>query len=126
LNKVNEYPEAPIYHYGSYELKALKQVSKKYQINCELFQKRLININTFIYGKIYFPTLSNSLKDIGNFLGASWKDHISSGIQSLVFRYHWDESQDSKYQESLVAYNEQDCKALKLLTDKISEIIKEQ
>ena len=121
---MNEYPEAPIYHYGSYESKALNQVSKKYQINCELFQKRLININTFIYGKIYFPTVSNSLKDIGNFLGASWKNDISSGIQSLVFRYHWEESQDAKYQESLVAYNEEDCRALKLLTDKISEIIK--
>jgi predicted RecB family nuclease len=124
LNKVNEYPEAPIYHYGSYESKALNQISKKYQINCELFQKRLININTFIYGKIYFPTVSNSLKDIGNFLGASWKNHISSGIESLIFRYHWEESQDPKYQESLIAYNEKDCRALKLLTDKISEIIK--
>ncbi len=124
VNKVNEYPEAPIYHYGSYESKALNQVSKKYQINCELFQKRLININRFIYGKIYFPTVSNSLKDIGNFLGASWKNEISSGMQSLVFRYYWEESQDTKYQESLVAYNEEDCRALKLLTDKISEIIK--
>ncbi|MDJ0898568.1 MAG: IS66 family transposase [Xenococcus sp. MO_188.B8] len=124
VNKVNEYPEAPIYHYGSYESKALNQVSKKYQINCELFQKRLININTFIYGKIYFPTVSNRLKDIGKFLGASWDNDISSGIQSLVFRYYWEESQDLKYQESLVAYNEEDCRALKLLTDKISEIIK--
>ena len=124
LNKANNYPEAPIYHYGSYESKALAQIAKKYQISCESFQKRLSNINTFIYGKIYFPTVSNSLKEIGKLLGVSWKDPISSAIQSLVWRHHWDESKDAKYRESLVTYNEVDCRALKVLTDKISEIIK--
>ena len=123
LNKANNYPEAPIYHYGSYESRAIDQIANKYQINCESCQKRLININTFIYGKIYFPAVSNSLKEIGKILGASWKGPISSAIQSLVWRHHWDESKDGKYRESLVTYNEEDCRALKLLTDKISEII---
>jgi predicted RecB family nuclease len=30
LDKVNLYPEAPIYHYGSYEPRAIAQLAKRY------------------------------------------------------------------------------------------------
>lgn len=122
INKVNEYPEAPIYHYGSYEAKAIAQLAKRYQINCESITKRLVNINTYIYGKIYFPVRSNSLKEIGKFLGASWTAPNASGLQSLVWRHQWEAIQNPEYKQMLVTYNEEDCGALKLLTEEVSKI----
>jgi hypothetical protein len=62
------------------------------------------------------------LKVIGKFIGATWTSPEASGLQSLVWRHHWDETLNAKYQELLVAYNEEDCHALKLLTDKLSKI----
>ncbi len=122
LEKVNKYPEAPIYHYGSYEPRAIDRLAKRYQTNYDGFKKRLININSYIHGKVYFPVRSNNLKDLGKFIGASWTSLNASGLQSLVWRYHWEENRNSDYKQMLVTYNEEDCRALWLLTERLSEI----
>lgn len=122
LERINQYPAAPIYHYGSYEPVAIDKLSKRQGADSTNLQKRLINVNASIYGKVYFPVCSNGLKDIGGFLGAKWTAPNASGLQSLVWRYYWDETKDSSYRETLVAYNREDCLALKFLKDKLTEI----
>lgn len=119
---INEYPDAPIYHYGSYELKAIDILGKRYTTNVEHIQNRLINIVNSIYGKIYFPAYSNRLKELGNYVGATWTSTNASGIQSIVWRHQWDDTQNEKYKQLLITYNLEDCFALKLLTDKLSLI----
>ena len=125
LEKAREYPEAPIYHYGSYELKAIEKLRDRYNTDFQNIESRLLNINSCIYGKVYFPVTVNSLKQIGKFVGASWTIPNSSGLQSLVWRYYWDTDKDIKYNEFLLTYNREDCYALKLLTDELTKI-KEQ
>lgn len=122
LVKLNEYPEAPIYHYGSYEAKAISELSKRYKANAEIVENRIININSYIYGKIYFPTFSNRLKEIGLLIGASWKSSNPSGIKSLAWRYKWEENTCSEYKKYLLTYNKSDCNSLKLLAEKIFKI----
>ena len=122
LEKANEYPEAPIYHYGSYEPRAIEQLTARYKTNCETLKKRLVNINAFIYGKVYFPVRSNGLKDLSKFVGASWTAPDASGLQSLVWRHHWEETRNSEHQSRLIRYNEEDCRALQLLTEELSKI----
>ena len=121
---INLYPEAPIYHYGSYEPKAIKKLFKSYlhEDNYKLIEKRLINVNQYIYGKVYFPVYSNSLKELGEYVGASWSNNLSSGLESLVYRYRWEEKPNTKIQQILINYNREDCQALKLLTDVISSL----
>src|SRR5207248_519128 len=75
-----------------------------------------------IYGKIYFPVRTNGLKDIGKFIGASWSAPDASGLQSLVWRHRWEETHEPEYKQLLITYNEEDCRALKLLTDELSNI----
>ena len=124
MERINLYPEAPIYHYGSYEPKAIKKLCKSYldEDNYKLIEKRLINVNQYIYGKVYFPVYSNSLKELGKYVGASWSNNLSSGLESLVFRYHWEEKPNTKIQQILINYNREDCQALKKLTDVISSL----
>src|SRR5262249_50647080 len=75
-----------------------------------------------IYGKVYFPVRSNGLKDIGHYIGVKWTSPIASGLQSLVWRHHWEQTQDATYREVLVTYNREDCQALKVLMDELSTI----
>ena len=123
---VTQYPDAPIYHYGDYESRAINKLARRYESNLsvdiESIKNRLVNINTYIYGRIYFPVYSNGLKIIGRFIGASWTSSEASGLQSLVWRYHWNNTQDEKYKNLLLIYNSEDCQSLKLLTDKLSTI----
>lgn len=122
LTKLNEYPKVPIYCYGNYEIRALNELSKRYSNDINDFKKRLININKIIFGKIYFPTFSNSLKRIGVFLDFKWTSQKSSGLQSLVWRYQWEENHNKTLKRSLINYNSEDCQARKLLTYRIFEI----
>lgn len=123
IEKINLYPEAVIYHYGSYEVKAINELAKRYSTDCELIKQRLINLNSYIYGKIYFPTYSNSLKAIGDFLGIYWTVPNASGLQSIAWRYQWEDSQEAEHQQKLIQYNQDDCRALKLLADEYCKII---
>ena len=119
---VQQYPEAPIYHYGSYEPRALATLAKRYQTDSEPLTTRLVNVNRYIYGKVYFPVRSNGLKEIGHFIGATWTSPHASGLQSLVWRHHWEQTQNATYQEVLVTYNREDCQALKLLVDELAKM----
>ncbi len=122
LGTVSQYPNAPLYHYGSYDPRAMMTLSKRHGAEVAGLEKRLININTSLYGKVYFPVRSNGLKEIGHFLGARWTSANASGLQSLVWRYYWDQTRDMQYQGLLVTYNQEDCLALKVLVDELSNI----
>lgn len=122
LSIINEYPDAPIYHYGSYEIKAIAILGKRYNTNITHIQNRLINIVNSIYGKIYFPVYSNRLKELGNYIGATWSSPYASGIQSLIWRHQWNDTKDAKYKQLLITYNLEDCIALKSLSDKLTLI----
>ena len=114
------YPEAPIYHYGSYELRAVV-TSRNSTIQMPSMRKRLVNIHRCLYGKVYFPVHSHGLKAIGHFLGAVER---AAGVclQSLVWRHQWEHTQDETYRDLLVTYNREDCHVLKQLTDELSRI----
>lgn len=62
------------------------------------------------------------MKAIGKCIGATWTAPESSGLQSIVWRHHWENTQDAKYKHLLLIYNQEDCQALKFLIDKLSEI----
>jgi len=123
LEKMSGYPEAPIYHYGSYEPRAIDGLAQKYHTDCEALRNRLVNLNASIYGKVYFPTRSNNLKELGKLVGASWTVPKASGLQSLVWRHSWEETGERQYQEMLVTYNREDCESLWFLLEELSRII---
>ena len=122
VSMISQYSGAPIYHYGNYEKVAMTTLGQRYETNCSEIISRLVNINTFIYGKIYFPVYSNGLKEIGKYIGASWSSPDASGLQSLVWRHYWEETYAETYKELLLTYNKEDCDALKRLTDELSAI----
>ena len=107
VDTIQHYPDAPLYHYGRYELRAIAQLAKRYDTDVESITKRLVNVTRYIYGKVYFPVRSNGLKDIGHYIGAQWTSPHASGLQSLVM---------------LEQYNREDCQALKVLVDELSRL----
>jgi predicted RecB family nuclease len=112
VDTVMQYPDAPMYHYGSYEPRAIATLAKRYATDAESVTRRLVNVNRYIYGKVYFPVRSNRLKDIGHYIGVEWTSPIASGLQSLVWRHQWETTREHEYKEVLLTYNAEDCRAL--------------
>lgn len=121
LGRILAFPQYPVYHYGSFELSVFEKLSKRYQTDIQQLKQRFVNINAFIFGKVYFPAYSNGLKELGSILGLKWTDEKASGLQAIVWRHNW-ETVEAGLKEKLLRYNEEDCKALKILTDELSKI----
>jgi predicted RecB family nuclease len=125
-----------IYHYGSYEIQAIKRISKKLPTEYQEFTKIVIdnsvNILNVFANNIYPPTYSNSLKEIAQFLKFNWTEKKASGIQSTIWRYRWELTPSvNENKLKLIQYNIEDCRALmtvvqwiKNIPDNENEIIK--
>lgn len=115
-----------IYHYGSYEINALKNISKKLSTEQQEFLKIMIdnscNILNIFSHNIYPPTYSNSLKEIAQFLKFKWTESGASGLQSVIWRYDWGFPKSENLKNKLITYNIEDCRALKKVKYWISNI----
>jgi predicted RecB family nuclease len=116
---LNGLDNAHIFYYGKYESRIFKRMR-----NCNLPKKvknllmnKSTNMLTVIYSNLYFPTYSNSLKEIGKYLGCTWSAPNASGIQSIVWRRKWEHSKGTKLKDTLIRYNYEDCVGLKIITD---------
>jgi predicted RecB family nuclease len=97
-------------HYGSYETTFIKRMCARYGLPLpESMAGRAVrtsvNLLSVMFAQIYFPTFSNSLKDVGHFLGTKWDGPVRSGWQSLARRLDWEQSRDPFLKRSLVNYN---------------------
>jgi hypothetical protein len=52
----------------SYEIRAIEKLARRYEADVESISNRLVNVNSQVYGKVYFPTRSNRLKELGRFI----------------------------------------------------------
>ncbi len=115
-----------IYHYGSYEIKVLKSISKilssEYQDYLQVLTDNSFNLLNVFTHSIYPPTYSNSLKEIARLLKFDWTDTEASGLQSTIWRYNWEVNQDEKLKEKLIRYNIEDCRALIIIVNWIATI----
>lgn len=119
LDVVGRYDDFRLYSYGSYEAAFLRRMLKHTNKpeHGEQLLARLVNVLSIVYAHVYFPTYSNSLKDIARYLNFSWTEADASGIQSIVWRRKWERTRSSVLKEKLTTYNMEDCAALKKVTE---------
>src|SRR5262245_16709096 len=121
LAEVGRYDDFRVFCYGSYERDFLKRMRKtaKRKGPVDRVLKSLVNVLSLVYVHLYFPTYSNGLKDVAGCLESSWSESDASGLQSLVWRAKWEATKDEAWKEQLLAYNREDCAALK----RVSELV---
>lgn len=120
--------ETPVLiHYGSYETIFLRRMCERYGGPSEgsvaaKAVKSPLNLLSYIFARIYFPVHGNGLKDRAKFLGFEWSDPNPSGALAVVWRSEWEKSRDARIRETLITYNADDCEALRLLTEFVSNL----
>ncbi len=124
LDLLAGYEDFSLFHYGAYE-KALLRRMRNVVTRSALVDRasdKAVNVLSLLRSCVYFPTFSNGLKDVGRYLGCTWKDEKSSGLQSLVWRARWEQDGNPVWKNKLVTYNAEDCAALKKTTECIQTI----
>ncbi|MEM9673639.1 MAG: TM0106 family RecB-like putative nuclease, partial [Bacteroidota bacterium] len=124
LDKISKYSSAAYFHYGSYEITALKKMENRLDESYKEILLRLMTQSFDVFKVVssyaYFPVYQNSLKNIATFLNFSWQTLNADGLQSVVWRKEWVKSESPAIKEKLINYNRDDCYALQ----KIAEFIR--
>jgi predicted RecB family nuclease len=119
-------------YYGRYETVFLRRMKERYPETAEdaPFLDQLIresvNLVSVIYAQIYFPTYSNGLKEIAQYLGFQWSDNVASGLSALMWRSKWEFCRAPTLKDRILTYNAEDCEALERVTSTVVRLCKEQ
>ena len=128
LRELKAIGNAQIVSYGAYETRFLRQMKARYVVAPEDAEfvdrliETLVNLVGRIYGKIYFPTFSNSLKEIGRYLGFEWTWPQASGAAALLLRRAWELGVDKGLKHELIEYNMDDCRAAARVADALVRV----
>jgi predicted RecB family nuclease len=69
-----------------------------------------------------WPTMSFSIKSIAKFLGFRWRDTHASGAASIEWFHRYAQSKDPQLRQRILDYNEEDCRAMRVLVDAIKQL----
>ncbi len=67
-----------------------------------------------------WPTYNYSVKTLAQYLGFKWRDENPSGAASIQWFNDWCRNKDQKVLQRILDYNEDDCRAMIVLKDKLS------
>ena len=112
-------PGAALFHYGSYDVKALREmrdhVGSAHRSLMDHVVESCHNVLSVLHPHCHFPVYSNRLREVARFLGYEFTSPIHSGVGSIVVRERWEETGDSALKAALIAYNREDCEALRTI-----------
>lgn len=117
-----------IYYYSKYERTVYRKLREKYADVCsEQELEALFDPASAI--DLYFdvvlkatewPTRDYSIKTLAKYLGFSWRDKHPSGAASIEWFHKWVETGDPTIRQRILDYNEDDCRATRVLRDAIA------
>lgn len=122
--------DAAIYFYSKYERTVYRKLQAKYPEVCtaeaveHLFNPaRAVDL----YGDVVlkateWPTRDHSIKTLAKYLGFSWRDTHPSGAASIEWFDRWCRERDPLVKQRVLDYNEDDCRATRVLLDGIRSL----
>ena len=125
LDALKELDSPKLVSYGAYEIRFLKKMTERWKViglDSELVEKVVnesVNLLATMYGRIYFPTYGNSLKDVAHWLGFRWASPHPSGAAAALLRRCWELTSNEQTRRELIVYNADDCHAAEVVSKAI-------
>ena len=121
---------AAIYYYSKYERTIYRKLRQKYPSVCseqdieDLFSSpRTVDLYFDVVLKATeWPTRDYSLKTLAKHLGFAWRDTHPSGAASIEWFDRWVTTRDASVRQRILDYNEDDCRATRILLDGIRSL----
>ena len=123
-------PSAVIFYYSKYERTIYRQLQARYPDVCSaadigrLFdpRKSVDLLYDVVMPATEWPLHDRSIKTLAKYLGFSWRDSNPSGAASIEWFDRWVRTRDPAIRQRILDYNEDDCRATRVLLDGIREI----
>lgn len=120
--RIEEYPQARIYHYAAYEITALRRLTTKYGIG-EAFldrllrERRFVDLFAVVRGGLIGSEPNYSIKSMEAFYGRKREGEVKTAGGSVVAYERWRESGDQHILDEIEDYNRVDCISTEELRD---------
>jgi len=123
-----------IYYYSKYERTIYRKLRAKYPDVCSegdieaLFDPaHAVDLYFDVVLKATeWPTRDFSIKTLAKYLGFNWRDTHPSGAASIEWFDRWVQTGDTAIKQRILEYNEDDCRATRVLLDGIRAISESQ
>lgn len=117
--------ECSIYYYSKYERTIWRKLQEKYPGVCSVedledFFDPTNAVDLYydvVLPKTEWPTRDYSIKTLARYLGFDWRDTHPSGAASIEWFHRWVRDGDSEIRQRILDYNEDDCRATRVLLD---------
>jgi hypothetical protein len=115
VDRLRRYPDAHIYHYGSYEESALKRLAmlhgtREGDVDDLLRQHRLVDLYRVVREAIRTSEPAYSIKNMEKFyLGPAREGEVTTAGDSIVIYERWRRLADERLLDDIAGYNELDC-----------------
>jgi predicted RecB family nuclease len=127
---LTEDSSATIWYYSKYERTIYRKLQDRYSDVCtradidNLFDpKRAVDLYGDVVTKATeWPTNDQSIKSLAKYLGFNWRDSNPSGAASIEWFDRWVKDHDPSVKQRILDYNEDDCKATRVLLDGIRNL----
>jgi len=73
--------------------------------------------------KMEWPTRDLTIKTLAAYLGFVWRDPDPSGAASVEWYHRWIETGNAEIRQRILAYNEDDCVAMRVLVDAVRRMV---
>jgi uncharacterized protein len=116
-----------IYYYAPYERTQWRALQRRHSSVCsareveDLFASPdTVDLYTSVVrSATEWPTWDYSLKTLAKYLGFRWRDADPSGASSIEWFHRWAETGDASIKQRILEYNEDDCRAARVLLDRV-------
>jgi predicted RecB family nuclease len=120
--RVEQHPDAFVYHYANYEESALKGLAmihgtREAEIDDLLRRRKLVDLYKVVREAIRISEPGYSLKNVEVFYAAERAGEVTTALDSVVFYENWLQSGDRSLLDRIAQYNEDDCRSLLMCRD---------
>jgi predicted RecB family nuclease len=129
LALVQRYPDAPIFHFCAYEVQTVERLARLYDTPMPMIEsllERFIDLHVWVTKTVALPIESYTLKLIARWVGFEWRNSEANGAQSIYWYSQWLETCDRAFLETIVIYNEDDCRATYAVKEWLTPFLEQQ
>ena len=121
-DRLAAHPEAHVYHYGQYEIAALRRLTATHGVGEALLDRmlregRFVDLLAVVRGGIVAGVPSYSLKEMEVFHGLDRGGEVTTAGGSVVAYERWRETGEAAILDEIAAYNRLDCISTARLRD---------
>jgi len=126
LSFLKAHDDYVIYHWHNYERWHMKRLAERHNLRDDasaLVLPHMVDLHSIATKAFAFPTYTNGLKDIASFLGFKWRHDDVNALDAIAYylKYQMDPEGYREKIQTVIDYNEDDCRATEVIKDWLQE-----